>query len=145
MTTTVIAIWGSAQQGKTSTLRRTIERLETHYGVTASVVGPTGQPDVTAVLDTRWGRIGVTTKGDPTTNPYLRVENLADAENCKVILCSTRTRGDTVNDLDALCNTRGWRLLWWSNISGAQPHPAWNDLSAKYIVDLVETIMIGQQ
>jgi|GEM_PF-6042486 len=142
--TTVIAIWGGGQQGKTSALRRTIERMEEHYQTTARLDAPRENRDATAVLETRWGRIGVTTQGDPTTAPHLRVQRLAEEEQCKVVLCATRTRGDTVNDLERLCNERGWRLLWWSNISGAQPYEGWNDLSSRYILDLVNTLMIGQ-
>lgn len=139
----IIAIWGGGQQGKTSTLRRTIELLEEHYHITAQLDAPRENRDATAILGTRWGRIGVTTQGDPTTRPDLRVQRLVEQENCKVVLCATRTRGDTVNDLERLCNERGWRLLWWSNISGAQPHAGWNDLSARYILDLVNTLMVG--
>jgi hypothetical protein len=51
-----------------------------------------------------------------------------------------RTSGRTVTAIDALGNDQHWRILWWTNITGAIAHDELNVCSAQYFVDLIERI-----
>lgn len=141
MTTTIISLTGTYGQGKSETLRRIIALLEQRCGIEARYIGKRNKIDVTAVLDTPWGRIGITTKGDPGTLPHLRVQDLVLKEECVLVLCSTRSSGRTLTDTLAIAAQHDWTFLQWSNIKGPAPHDRWNECAAHAWVHCIEHLV----
>ncbi|HRJ35704.1 MAG TPA: hypothetical protein PK610_06935, partial [Flavobacteriales bacterium] len=88
--------------------------------------------------------IGIESQGDPNTNLQNRLIDLADNFHCEIILCSSRTRGDTVFAVDNLANTRGFQTIWTSTyqIANTANHNLVNRLKAKHLLDLLQGLSL---
>lgn len=145
---TVLAIWHSGSKGKTATLREFAHLLIStyrHYRPIFPV--PLHIPSATdfrLVVEINGKIIGVETQGDPNTNLQNRLIDLADNYHCDLILCTSRTRGDTVHAVDNLHYTRGFQTIWTSTyqIANASQQSLVNQLKAKHILDLLQSLRI---
>lgn len=142
---TVLSIWHIADKGKTETLREFTNLLLTTYPSFTSIFPTTAAIPATGdfrlVVQINGIIIGVESQGDPNTNLQNRLLDLADNFKCEVILCSSRTRGDTVAAVDNLHHTRGFDTIWTSTyqITGRSQQIIANNLKAKHILDLLQT------
>jgi hypothetical protein len=145
---TALAIWHKGDNGKTETLRESANLLLKTYPSltpifpTTAIVPTTG--DFRLVVQINQKIIGIESQGDPNTNLQNRLLELADNFKCEVILCSTRTRGDTVVAVDSLHHTRGFDTIWTSTyqVAGQSQQIIANNLKAKHILDLLQTLGI---
>lgn len=145
---TVLAIWHTSNQGKTEALREFANLLLATYPTfttifpTPATVPVTG--DFRLVVQVNGIIIGVESQGDPKTNLQNRLLDLADNFKCEIILCSSRTRGDTVRAVDNLHFTRGFQTIWTSTyqIAGRPQQIIANNLKAKHILDLLQTLRL---
>lgn len=143
---TILAVWNTSDKGKTETLREFAHLLLTTYPSyrliypTPLVISTTY--DFRLVVEIKGVIIGVESQGDPNTNLDKRLLDLADNPKfkCDLILCSTRTRGDTVDAVDNLANTRGFQTIWTSTyqIDNRANHKLVDQLKAKHILDLLQ-------
>jgi hypothetical protein len=143
---TILSIWHTADKGKSETLRefgnlllRTYPSFRPIFPVVASVP-LTG--DFRLVVEIKGKIIGVESQGDPNTSLENRLIDLADNFKCDIILCSSRTRGDTVLAVDNLVATRGFQTIWTSTyqIANRTQHTLVNQLKAKHILDLLQSL-----
>lgn len=140
---TILAIWHSGDKGKTETLREFANLLLATYPLCIPifpiplVLSPNG--DIRLVVKINGRIIGVESWGDPTTKLKERLIDLADSYHCEIILCSTRTKGDTVKAVENLHNTRGFEMIWTSTyqIDNKTHHAFVNRLKAKHLLDLL--------
>jgi hypothetical protein len=141
---TVLSIWHIADKGKTETLRELAKLFLTTYPDYRSILPiPTIVPDsedFRLVIEINGKIIGIESQGDPTTNLENRLIELADTFNCEIIICSSRTRGDTISAVDNLWETRGFQTIWTSTyqIADKTLHKFVNELKAKHILDLLQ-------
>jgi len=143
---TVLSIWHTSDKGKTETLREFANLLLTTFPSFTPIfplkatVPATG--DFRLVVQINGKIIGVESQGDPNTNLQNRLLDLADNFKCEVILCSSRTRGDTVLAVDNLFHTKGFDTIWTSTyqIAGRPQQIIANNLKAKHILDLLQTL-----
>lgn len=147
-TKTVLAIWHSADKGKTETLREFTKLLLTTY--------PTYKPifpiqvnipiagDFRVVIEIKGKIIGIESQGDPSTNLQARLIELVDTFHCEVILCSSRTKGDTVYAVNNLYTKRGFQIIWDSTYQVADQtlHSTMNYLKAKHLLDLIQRLSL---
>jgi hypothetical protein len=143
---TIIAIWHAADMGKTETLRafanlllNTFPQFDPIRPVPA-FVPPSG--DFLLVVRINGVVVGITSQGDPGTDLENRLINLADNRECDIILCSTRTRGETVTAVDRVANTRDYQTIWTSTyqIEGEDNQRIVNNLKAAHLLDLIQTL-----
>ena len=141
---TVLSVWHSGDKGKTETLREFANLLlATYPGYIPIVPTPAIIPlkgDFRLVVEINGIIIGVESQGDPNTNLQKRLIDLADTYNCEIILCSSRTRGDTIAAVDNLYLTRGFQTIWTSNyqIADKANHNLVNRLKAKHLLELLQ-------
>ena len=141
---TIIAIWNIADKGKTATIREFAKLLITTYPnyrliFPIPIVIPT-TGDFRLIIEINGKIIGIESQGDPKTNLKNRLLELSDNFNCDIILCSTRTKGDTIEAVDNLFNNRGFQTIWTSTYQMATNHNLVNQAKAKHLLDLLQLL-----
>ena len=143
---TILAIWNSGGKGKSSTLRDfanlLIKTYTSHVPIFPIPVLIHATDDFTLVVEISGIIVGIETKGDPKTNLKQRLLVLTDKFNCDIILCTTRTRGETVKAVDDVANTRGYQTIWTSTyqIGYTSLHDLANKSKAEHIMDLLHKL-----
>lgn len=144
---TIFVVRASGGKGKTGTLRAAANHLLTsHLNFTpvdgaASVVPPEG--DFRIVVGINQKIVAVESAGDPHTQLRERLEELVQKFKANIILCSTRTKGDTVDAVDAIKNTYGFEIITTSTyqVSHHQQDMA-NTLKGRHIINLLQALDI---
>lgn len=144
MNKTVIANWGTAQQGKSNTVKRIAKEILAHYPKATS------QPavidftfDIKVVITIGKITIGIESQGDPSSRLFQSLKEFSKM-NCDLIICSTRTSGSTVEAVNALNKTHEYDIIWATNYrSNEKDKSLLNELSAKQIFELLEKILAG--
>jgi len=90
----IIALYGRGGSGKTSTLKLVIEAFE--HTPQANVQRLKDGVDIRALIIYGGLRIGIETQGDPNSRLAESLEIFVK-EGCHIIICATRTRGNTVD------------------------------------------------
>ena len=144
---TIIAIWHSADMGKTETIRAFANLLINNFQGNLVPIRPDiarvpVNGDFTLVVRINGVVIGITSQGDPRTGLEGRLQNLADTHECNIILCATRTRGETTTAVDRVARSRNYQTIWTSTyqIEGEANRRTVNDLKARHLLDLIQTL-----
>lgn len=143
---TIIALWNSGNKGKTETLREFSNILiNTYPNNTAISPIPLNVPtkgDFRIVVEINGITVGIESQGDPNTNLRARLLDLANNFNCDLILCTTRTRGDTVHAVENLHYNFGYETIWTSTyqVSDLNLSNTVNQIKARHILDLLQTL-----
>jgi hypothetical protein len=145
---TILAIKNSWDKGKTETLREFANLLLTTYPNCRAIYPiPAKVPakyDFRLVVEINGKIIGVESQGDPTTDLQKRLIDLVDNFHCEVILCSTRTKGETVWAVEHIESTRNFQTIWTTTyqIKNSSSHYFVNNLKAKHIMELLQRLSI---
>ena len=135
---TAICIWGNAGIGKTSLIRTVFDRLN----IAGDAVVQTWGNDFCATLAMQCGTVGFASMGDPCSNQGTCLQQLVES-GCDVILCASRTKGNTVNAVGNLA-THGYRIIWTSPFSsGDTPVFPLNNLFADAVIRLIQQCLIA--
>ncbi|MHC2993632.1 hypothetical protein OB13_19380, partial [Pontibacter sp. HJ8] len=66
---------------------------------------------------------------------------LADEFNCDIIICATRTRGETVKTVDRIARSKGYDIIRTSTYQVSKGHRTLaNQLKAKHLLDLLQNL-----
>jgi len=90
---TVIALWGAANIGKTTTLKivhKNLLKLSTDKLLKFSI----NNSDIREIFIINGLKVGIETQGDPNSR-LAESLNIFQQQGCEVIICATRTRGKT--------------------------------------------------
>lgn len=145
---TIVAIWNAANRGKSQTLREFANLLLINYpGLREIDPKPKSVPltgDFRLVVEINGIIVGIESHGDPNTDLEKRLFELADKFKCELILCSTRTKGETVYAVENLENKKGFQIIWTSTyqIANANQQNLVNQLKAKHILDLLKNLKL---
>lgn len=110
MNKTIIAIYGGARYGKSTTLSETIRILENEYPNARFSDTPDYTKDNFLSVDLGTLKIGFESNGDPKGRLLWNesLKKLADRNEdplrggCDIIVCATRTEGKTVKKVDEI-------------------------------------------
>lgn len=145
---TVIAIWNSADKGKTETLRELAKLFICNFP-NINPIHPIpffvpNEGDFRCIFEINGKIIGIESQGDPKTNLENRLIEIVDLYNCTTIFCTSRTRGETVRAVDNLFYTKKFRTIWTSTyqIEGKDNQTLANKSKAKHLLDLIENLEI---
>lgn len=146
---TIFVVRASGGKGKTGTLRAAANHLlASHLNFTpvdgaASIVPSEG--DFRIVVGINQKIIAVESAGDPHTQLRERLEELVHKFKADIILCSSRTKGDTVDAVNAIQNNYGFETIITSTyqVSRDQQNAA-NVLKGRHIIDLLQDLDILQ-
>jgi len=137
-----IALKGHADSGKTYTISKVYELLKAKYPVFKEEDFKI-RVDIRVILIINGFRIGIENQGDPGS----RLENslnLFIKKNCDVIVCSTRTRGQTVEAVEKLSKS-GYELKWFEQNYVKPAEQDKNNLAmAKAIIKEIEAIILNK-
>ena len=146
---TILVVRASGGRGKTNTLRAAANYLlssNRNYTLidgSASGVPPKG--DFRIVVRINQKIVAVESQGDPHTQLRDRLEELVQKFKADIILCSTRTKGDTVDAVNAIKNNFGFEIITTSTyqVSRHQQDIA-NTLKGRHIINLLQDLDILQ-
>ena len=147
MSKMIICISEGENQGKTEIIRELAKILNAIQGSSSSgSIPPAGDFSLEITVN---GKIcGLESKGDPTTGLYARLEPYAK-KPCDVIVCASRTRCSTVEDVENIATTYHYEIIWTSpyldNNNPPQPQPTprqhqLNTIKAKNIEYLLQQL-----
>lgn len=111
----VLALYGTANAGKSTTLRKLFELLKQGYPAAhMDIINPVGV-DFTVIIEIDGVLMGIESQGDPGSRISVSIE-LFKKRGCVIIVCTTRTRGGTVAIVDAL--QPEFAITWHHKVAG---------------------------
>ena len=151
MTKTVIAIYGVANHGKTTTIRVVAEEIFKRHQCVHEKDSPDTKSieEVYALFRIKNVAIGIESTGDPKSRLFESLPKFV-REKCDIIITACRTSGPTRDEVDALEKNHGYRIIWIKDplyeegnqnirISLSNCH-----YFANYILDMFEDMLIGK-
>lgn len=113
----IICISNSGEKGKTESLRNLATILINNQNITCikpknRILSTNG--DFRAVFEIDGIIIGIESQGDPNTGLKNRLTNLFNDYNCQIIVCASRTKGETVNDVNSFAKLNDFQIIWSS-------------------------------
>lgn len=100
---------GKANIGKTHTLRKVYEKLNSHE----KTILEQPNDDIYATIKMGDFLIGIATQGDPMSGLKERLNELMQ-KSCDIIVCASRSKGYTVDDVENSALQNGYSLIWSS-------------------------------
>lgn len=141
----VIANIGQADQGKSTTIMRVVEILFARYP--NPVFGPSGRRESRAILQINGVRVGIDSMGDPGFARPAESFEMFRQNDCRVILCACRSRGETRDLVENLRNF-GYSITWAPNIrpmrDSARWRNMWNETYAQNMARFIEDYAFGR-
>ena len=141
---TIIAIWHVGGKGKSETIREFANLLLLSYpscAVTKQTPPSIPASDISWIVTVNGKTIGIESCGDPYTNLTERLNELSQKHNCDIIICATRTKGETVDAVNALSSI--YQVIWTSTYDTAPnlniTQQSLNQLKAKHILDILQS------
>jgi hypothetical protein len=108
----IIVLEGSAECGKSSTIKRVYRSLVDSFfyrrDVDAKVHGRLGRKETHAIIELDAGKIGIESMGD---RPGMLKEKLAElaSQGCNIIICAAR---NTTSFKDVVKRVAGYEAMW---------------------------------
>lgn len=150
----IIALWHSANKGKTESLRALAILLLGQFRDEIRIIEGEGHTtqleqiedfgiDVRFVFEFRGIIIAIESSGDPNTGLADRLNQLINPFGCQIIFTATRTRRQTVNDVNRVSAENGFQTIWTSTyqVDGEANQARLNTLKGRHLFDLLLTLL----
>lgn len=147
MERTIIAVYGRAGEGKSNTVKKVCELLLATFPNAISSISPIDySADIFLFIQLGSIKIGIESQGDPNSRMFETVEKLIRDEKCDIVLCTTRTEGETVNEVDRLSDEYDYHTLWMSSYWSPtlQYKDVLNRLAAESIIEAIKSLILGR-
>ena len=108
----IIALRGVANRGKSCTLKKVYRQLREEYPH-CEIECLIDRADIRAVLTINDVKIGIESQGDPSSRLFKSLELFVRIK-CQIIICATRSRGETVDAVNNLKDT--YEILWLEQV-----------------------------
>ncbi len=144
MKKTIIAVYGRANEGKSTTIKKVVEIFERFYP-NAIITYLERGADILVTVQLGNVKIGIESQGDPNSRMLWShtVERLATTEHCQIIVCATRTEGNTVKEVDRVAEQHGYYTIWKSSYyTWGLDTNTLNQIAAEEIVRLIEAVIV---
>ncbi len=143
---TIIAVWNASNKGKSQTLKELasllISAFPKHVIHFMNPTPYTSGGDFRLIIEVNGKIIAIESQGDPGTYLEKRLNDIHATYNPDIILCSCRTRGETVNAIDTLSSSFGYDQIWTSTYQIDINQTLVNQLKAKHILELMRTLSL---
>lgn len=149
MNKTIIAVYGRASEGKSTSIKLVCKKLLDEFPNAVSNIPKeeiSYSGDILVIITIGSIRIGIESQGDPKSRMITQetIKYLAE-EKCDIILCATRTSGDTVKKVDEIASNYNYRTLWLSTFLGHHlSHKVLNDQFSDQIIRFISSLIVGQ-
>jgi hypothetical protein len=115
----IFALFGSANVGKSTTIRKVFALLtEAYPAAPVQTLNPPGV-DITVIIEINGKFIGIESQGDPNSRLSVSIELFKKAK-CSIIVCATRNWGGTVDTVEYL--QPDFTIVWHHKKSEQQPN-----------------------
>lgn len=111
MSKTIIVVQGGVNQGKTESIRSIFDRFKEKNIL---IEEKFFNSEVVAIFEENGIKIGINSIGDPNSSQKDWLKHLV-SEECKIIITASRTRGETVININDLANLYNYTTIWTSN------------------------------
>lgn len=146
MNKTIIGIYGRANEGKSSSIKLVCQKLLRDYPNTSVPEEVNYSGDIFVIINLGSIRIGIESQGDPKSRMISEdtIRKLAEAK-CDIIICATRTGGETVKKVDAIADEFDYHTLWLSSYwSPTLNSKVLNDQLSNNVIALIKSLIVGQ-
>lgn len=138
----IICLYAPANKGKTSTIRKVYELLGGREDFLKSSY------EISDIVMRGDIKIGCESLGDPDSDQKEWLEELMKKQ-CDIIVTASRTKGDTVGNVDALAEQYGYAIKWISPIYGYEEEKEhileiFHQANAEVIINLINKIIGGK-
>lgn len=145
----LLCVWGSANYGKTSSIIEFDKILNQNYSnqiIQVSSVG-TYKDDIQRIYKIGKVTVGIESQGDPNSRQKSSL-SLFGKNNCDIIICASRSRGNTVANVDNFCKRNGYDCFWISTLYSPKLHNQYglqiNQRSGESIYNIFNDFMGGK-
>jgi len=140
---TIISIWNSGSKGKSTTIlnlanlllsilpNRVIYCSKNIHALTT---------DFRLIIEINHKTIALESQGDPKTNLEKRLDDIVTKYKPDLIICSTRTRGETVHAVENIANKYFFDIIWTSTYQITYSHNIANIAKADHLLDLIKKL-----
>lgn len=137
----VLANQGRANQGKSKSIINITEALVKMYPNYSRKDGQLDySQDIYIILEINNHLIGIESQGDPNSRLKSSLIKFVN-EKCDIIICATRTCGETVNAVNKLKND-DYNIIFFTNYrSEMVDHNILNQFTASDIINFIDKIM----
>jgi hypothetical protein len=85
--------------------------------------------------------IGIEAQGDPKSRMKATLSHFGSI-GCDIIICTCRTKGETLQNVLDLNNLYGYEIIWTTNYRSSTKNQVYlNNLSANHIFELFQDIV----
>jgi len=135
----IIAVYGPSGCGKTTSIRAMVGEFEEQADV-RDLLFLRNDGEIEALLTANGHRVALVSQGDPGTGLEERLRAVV-AEGCEVLVCSCRTRGETMWAIQRIAREHSCRIIWTAPyqdlIRDLEVHRNLNGMKARHLVELV--------
>ena len=113
----LICVWGSSKYGKTSSIIEFDNILNKHYSnnIVSIHSNRTDSKDILRIYKIGKVTVGIESQGDPNSRQKSSL-SLFGKNNCDIIICASRSRGNTVANVDSFFKRNGYDCFWISTL-----------------------------
>lgn len=111
----VFVLKGRSNVGKSTVIKKVYELLIRKYKGSTEEYLDSGA-DIKVVLTINKTKVGIESQGD-VGEILDKSLKLFLKERCKIVICATRTRGQTVNTIENL-KTNNYEIIWFEQVPG---------------------------
>ena len=113
----IYALQGKKDTGKSTTLKALATTLQTKYPTATVQTIHNGKADIAIIMNGVNGFIvGIESQGDPNSRLQKTLDTFVNA-NCDIIFCACRTRGMTVEWINALSGQYNIHFIQQNNVA----------------------------
>lgn len=136
----IVAFGGRANQGKSETIRNLIPLFQQYYPNALYSYIYKGA-DIKLIIEVNNKKIGIESQGDPNSRLAASLDDFARIEQCDIIICASRTRGETVHAVSRTASSFGYEVIWISNYISKNNQFTLNQMSANHIFQLIQSLI----
>jgi len=138
---TIIAIWNSAEKGKSSTILELTNLLLTKFPNHKIVFCDKDVNKLTIdfrlIIEINGKTIALESQGDPGTKLEHRLDNVEAKYHPFLIFCTCRTRGETVAAINNVSKRHLYDKIWTSTYDTTHSYKLINGIKAEHLLDLI--------
>lgn len=138
---TILAIWNTAEKGKSSTTldlaNLLLSRFPTHKLIFSSKNITSLSVDFRLIIEVSGKTIALESQGDPKTDLEKRLNDIVSEYEPDIIVCTCRTRGETVQAIDNVARANIYDVIWTSTYQVTRSHAIANQAKAEHLLDLL--------
>ena len=136
----IFGLYGTSNVGKSETIKNVYRKLTEKYSdfIFQKDFEPivANEGDICVIIIINGKIIGIESQGDPNSRIFESLPVFAKF-NCDIILCSTRTRGATVDEVEKLKGDYNIKWIKKNHSENANNYTSDNDKLATEILDLI--------